>query len=247
MRKRISDAARRNHDRQSRIDFIRANTRLSAPALIPEIKLHLAEESLSLWASTESELDELNLPPPFWAFAWVGGQALARYVIDHPEIVSGKHVLDLGSGSGVIAIASMQAGAAHACAADIDAYSSVAASMNAIANVVPLDITEIDLLDSTPQEFDILLVGDLFYESAMADRVLEFMQRMAAIGADVLVGDPHRCYFPSDMFELAASYDVATSLEIEDDDVKRSNVWRLKAKPTDPDDAGIRCESPISE
>lgn len=224
----IDSAARSGHDRQSRIDFIIANTRLFAPGLVPEVMLHLAEESLPIWERTEVELGEIGLPPPFWAFAWAGGQALARYVIDNPELVAGKRILDLGSGSGLVAIAAMRAGAAHACAADVDAYSSVAASLNALANVVVLDIAETDLLDTTPAEIDVLLVGDLFYERGMSDRVLAFMQRMAAAGAVVLVGDPRRSYFPVDRFETVAHYDVATSREIEDNDIKRADVWRLK-------------------
>ncbi|MBU2580963.1 MAG: 50S ribosomal protein L11 methyltransferase [Alphaproteobacteria bacterium] len=224
----MDNAPHSRRDRQSRVDFIHANTRLFAPGLVPEIKLHLADESLPMWEKTEAELGELNLPPPFWAFAWVGGQALARYVLDNPLLVAGKRVLDLGSGSGIVAIAAMQAGASTACAADIDAYSSVAASLNAHANVVIIDIAETDLLDSTPVDIDVLLVGDLFYERGMSERVFAFIGRMAAAGAVVLVGDPKRSYFPFDLFDTVARYDVATSRDIEDSDVKPADVWRLK-------------------
>ena len=224
----IDGASRPGRDRQSRIHFILANTRLFAPGLVPEVKLHLAEESLPIWEKTEIELDEINLPPPFWAFAWAGGQALARYVLDNPQFVSGKRILDLGSGSGLVAIAAMHAGAAHACAADIDAYSSVAASLNALANVVVLEVSEADLLETTPAGIDVVLVGDLFYERGMSDRVLAFMQRMASAGALVLVGDPRRSYFPVDRFETVAHYEVATTRELEDNEVKRADVWRFK-------------------
>lgn len=221
-------AARSGRDRQSRIDFIRNNTTLLTPALLPEIKLHLADESLPIWEKTEIELDEVNLPPPFWAFAWVGGQALARYVLDNPETARGKRVLDLGSGSGLVAVAVMRAGAAYACAADIDAYSAVAASLNADVNGIRIDTTETDLLDTTPDGFDMVLVGDLFYERGMSERVLAFMERADHAGAVVMVGDPRRSYFPTHRFEPVAEYDVATSRELEDQDIKRAQVWRFK-------------------
>lgn len=224
----IDDAPGSHRDRQSRTDFIRANTRLCSPGLIPEIRLHLADESLAIWEKTEAELAELNLPPPYWAFAWVGGQALARYVLDNPEVVAGKRVLDLGSGSGLVAIAAMRAGALFARAADIDPYSSIAASLNAHANLVALDIVESDLLNTTPAGFDVLLVGDLFYERATAERVLAFIDRISATGTTVLAGDPRRSYFPVARFETVAHYDVVTTRELEDADTKSAAVWRLK-------------------
>lgn len=216
------------HDRQARIDFIRANTKLLAPPLIPQVKLWLAEESLAIWEKTEEDLGRMNLPPPFWAFAWAGGQALARYVLDHPELVAQRSVLDLGSGSGLVAIAAMRAGAASACAADVDPFASAAAHVNSEANAVRIEVVEEDLLDTSPIGYDVLLVGDLFYERGIADRVLSLMERMAAIGATVLVGDPRRSYFPVERFEKLTGYEVPTTRELEDQEIKRAAVWRLK-------------------
>jgi predicted nicotinamide N-methyase len=215
-------------DRRSRTRFVRDNTKLIAPPLVPEVRLHLAEESLPIWEKTEEELGRLNLPPPFWAFAWAGGQALARHVLDHPSLVAGRRVLDLGSGSGLVAVAAMRAGASSACAADTDVFASAAALLNAEANEVVITVLENDLLDLTPANFDVVLVGDLFYERETSERVFAFMERVAASGALILVGDPRRSYFPIQRFDMVASYDVATTRELEDQEIKRAAVWRLK-------------------
>ncbi len=188
----------RPHDPASSLAFIRANTRLLAPPLVPEIRLHLAEESVPIWQKTEEELGEMNVPPPYWAFAWAGGQALARYLLDNPELTAGKRVLDLGSGSGLTAIAAMMAGAASVLAADIDAFALAAAQLNAEANGVAIDTTAEDLLARvTPIAADVVLVGDLFYERQLADRVLAYIEAAAKAGALVLIGDPKRSYFPA--------------------------------------------------
>lgn len=215
-------------DRRSRMAFLRANTKLLVSQLVPEIKLHLAEESLPIWRKTEQELGEMNLPPPFWAFAWAGGLALARYVLDNPSLVAGKRVLDLGSGSGLVAIAAKRAGAAEVLAADVDLFASAAALINAEANAVNLCVTEDDILDTTPSDIDVLLVGDLFYERDLTERVVSFMERTAATGAPVLVGDPRRSYFPAERFVNLARYDVPTTRELEDQEIKRAAVWRWK-------------------
>lgn len=215
-------------DRQSRVAFLRANTKLLVSQFVPEIKLHLAEESLPIWRKTEEELGEMNLPPPFWAFAWAGGLALARYVLDNPSLVAGKRVLDLGSGSGLVAIAAKRAGAAEVLAADVDLFASAAALINAEANAVNLRVTEDDILDTTPSDIDVLLVGDLFYERDLTERVVSFMERMAGTGAPVLVGDPRRSYFPAERFINLARYDVPTTRELEDQEIKRAAVWRWK-------------------
>lgn len=215
-------------DRRSRMAFLRANTKLLVSQLVPEIKLHLAEESLPIWRKTEEELGEMNLPPPFWAFAWAGGLALARYVLDNPSLVAGKRVLDLGSGSGLVAIAAKRAGAAEVLAADVDLFASAAALINAEANAVNLCVTEDDILDTTPSDIDVLLVGDLFYERDLTERVVSFMERTAATGAPVLVGDPRRSYFPAERFVNLARYDVPTTRELEDQEIKRAAVWRWK-------------------
>jgi predicted nicotinamide N-methyase len=213
--------------------LIRANTKLLPVPLVPEIRLHLAEESLPIWRKTEEELGERNLPPPYWAFAWAGGQALARHLIDNPAIAFGVEVLDLGSGSGLTAIAAMRAGATRVLAADIDALALAAIGLNAAANAVAVAATQEDLLAAPPNKvgrrFDLLLVGDLFYERPLAERVLAFIEAARADGAEVLVGDPRRSYFPTDRFRQIAEYQVPVTRELEDAEIKRTAVWRLAA------------------
>jgi predicted nicotinamide N-methyase len=214
--------------------FILANTRLLAVPLVPEIRLHLAEESLPIWQKTEEELDAMNLPPPYWAFAWAGGQALARYLIDNPALVAGRRVLDLGSGSGLAAVAAARAGAAHVLAADIDALAVAAIKLNASANIVELEATSEDMLDAPPDGFDVLLIGDLFYERQLAGRVLAFADAAADRGALVLAGDPRRNYFPQNRFRQLALYPVPVTRELEDAEIKRSAVWRLEVDQRQP-------------
>jgi predicted nicotinamide N-methyase len=207
--------------------FIAANTKLLAPPHVPEIRLHLAEESLPIWQKTEEELGQMNVPPPFWAFAWAGGQALARYLLDHPDEVAGKTVLDLGTGSGLTAIAAKKAGARSVLAADIDPLALASVRLNALANGVAVATTNENLLDRPPAEFGVLLVGDLFYERDLACRVLDYLAAAGRGGARVLVGDPMRSYFPVDRFDRVADYEVAVTRELEDALVKRSSVWAL--------------------
>ncbi len=208
--------------------FIGANTRLLSPPLVPEIRLHLAEESLPIWRKTEEELGEMNVPPPYWAFAWAGGQALARYILDHGRALRARSVLDLGAGSGLTAIAAMQVGAAAVLAADIDAIALAAVRLNAAANAVVVETTAADLLARPPDPaFGVILVGDLFYERALADRVLAFVETAAAGGALVLVGDPQRSYFPRGRFEQVAAYRVPVTRELEDAEIKSTAVWRV--------------------
>lgn len=209
-------------------DFIRANTILTSPPLLPEIKLHLAEQSLPIWQKTEDELGEINVPPPYWAFAWAGGQALARYLLDNPEISRERHVLDLGTGSGINAIAAKMAGASQVLANDIDRLALSAVALNATANSVLIEISPGDLLHLPPQTFGVILVGDLFYERQLADKVLAFIEAAAADGATVLIGDPKRNYFPQGRFTRVADYQVPVSRELEDADVKPTAVWRLQ-------------------
>ena len=214
-------------DEASARTFIAANTRLLAPPLVPEIRLHLAEESVPIWQKTEEELGEMNVPPPYWAFAWAGGQALARYLLDNPALVAGKSVVDLGSGSGLTAIASKMAGAARVRAADIDALALASVRVNAEANGVEVETTREDLLARAPDTWDVVLVGDLFYERELAARVTAYIERAAAAGALVLIGDPKRSYFPAGRFTLAAEYQVPVTRELEDAEIKRTSVWRL--------------------
>ena len=207
-------------------NFIRANTRLHSPPLVPEIRLYLAEESIPIWQKTEEELGVMNIPPPFWAFAWAGGQALARYVLDNPDVCRGRRVLDLGSGSGMTAIAAMKAGAQSVLAADIDGFALAACRANAEANGVVFDVTSEDLLSLPPPVADVVLAGDLFYERGLAERVGAFVDASKAIGAVVLIGDPQRNYFPRGRFTLAGEYEVAVTRELEDSLIKKTAVWR---------------------
>jgi predicted nicotinamide N-methyase len=207
-----------------RARFVLANTKLLAVPLAPEIVLHLAEESLPIWQKTEEELGQINLAPPYWAFAWAGGQALARYVLDTPTC-SGRSVLDLGAGSGLGAIAAKKAGAAQTLAADIDAFAIAAINLNAKVNGVTLETTALDLLANPPATYDVILVGDLFYERHLAERVLAYIDAARCAGAEVLVGDPRRSYFPSHRFRQVAEYAVAVTRELEDADVKHTAVW----------------------
>jgi predicted nicotinamide N-methyase len=216
--------------------FIREHTQLLSPPLVPEIKLHLAAESLPIWQSTEEALAERNVPPPYWAFAWAGGQALARYLLDRPDRVRGKRVLDLGAGSGLTAIAARIAGAADVLANDIDALAQAAMALNADANGVTLRLSTDDLLaadDPAPHliSVDVLLIGDLFYEKPLAERVLAFADRAAGRGILALTGDPQRSYFPIQRFVALEAYSVPVTRELEDSDIKRTTVWALTAAP----------------
>lgn len=213
-------------DPQSLANFIKANTELLAPPLVPEILLHLAAESLPIWQKTEEQLGEMNVPPPFWAFAWAGGQAAARYLLDTPDICRGLPVLDLGSGSGISAIAAAKTGAAHVLAADIDALALAACGLNGKANNVHIDVTEVDLLARPGPKEGVVIVGDLFYERELADRVLGFIDAAKLAGCTVLIGDPQRSYFPRDRFEKLIEYQVPVTRELEDAEIKRTAVWR---------------------
>jgi predicted nicotinamide N-methyase len=210
-----------------RTAFIRANTAVMAPPLVPEVRLHLAHEAVPIWQKTEEELGEIGLPPPFWAFAWAGGQALARHLLDHPDIVRGRRVVDLASGSGLVGIAAMKAGADHVLAADIDGFAVTAIALNATGNDVALDITADDLLAADPPACDVILVGDLFYEKSLAERVYAWLRLADAHGAAVLIGDPGRSYLPRAKLEKLAEYAVPVTRELEDAEIKRTAVWRL--------------------
>ena len=207
--------------------FILANTRLQPVPHAPEISLWLADEVTPIWRLTEEELGQMGLPPPFWAFAWAGGQGLARWLLDNPAEVAGKRVLDLAAGSGLVGIAAMQAGAASVLCADIDPFCGAAVALNAAANGVSLDFTDADLLDAPPPDVDVICAGDVFYEQPMAGRVLAWLSAAAGRGVRVLVGDPLRTYFPKQGFERLAEYAVSTTRELEDDAVKRTRVWTL--------------------
>jgi len=208
-------------------DFIAANTRLQTVPHAPEISLWLADEITPLWRLTEEELGAMGLPPPFWAFAWAGGQALARWLLDHPDQVAGKRVIDLATGSGLVAVAAMKAGAASVLAADIDPFCAAAVAANATSNGVEIAFTDVNLLDAPPPPADLICAGDVFYEKPMAEAVLLWLKQAQANGTRVIVGDPGRTYFPKSGLTLLAEYTVPTTRELEDQEVKRSRVWSL--------------------
>ncbi|WP_254600801.1 methyltransferase [Caulobacter sp. S45] len=208
--------------------FVLENTRLQRPPHTPEIALHLADEVTPLWRLTEERLGELGLPPPFWAFAWAGGQALARYVLDHPDVVAGRRVLDFATGSGLVAIAAMKAGAASARGCDIDGVCAAAVALNAQANDVQVAFTCADLLDGPPpREAQVILAGDICYERPVAERVEAWLRTAQAGGATVLIGDPGRTYLPHARLQRLAEYQVQTTRELEDQEVKRTAVYAL--------------------
>ncbi|KZD01900.1 nicotinamide N-methyase [Oceanibaculum pacificum] len=210
--------------------FILDNTKLGATALVPEIRLYLAAAALPLWEMTEAALERTGLPPPYWAFAWPGGQAIARLLLDRPELVRGKIVLDLGAGGGIGGIAAMQSGAVRVQGNDIDAFALAALALNAAANGVSVETIGADLLDRPAPRCDLILAGDLCYEKPMAGRVLAWLRAASAAGTLVLLGDPGRAYAPSDGLEKLVEYDVPVSLDLEDREIRQTAVWRVLAR-----------------
>ena len=206
--------------------FIRANTRVTNAPGLP-IRLYTADELTPIWEATEKDLAEANVAPPFWAFPWAGGQALARYVLDHPETVRGKRVLDLASGSGLVAIAAALAGAAEVIANDIDPMCEAAVALNAELNHVSIAYLAGNLLDGDPPDFDVILAADVFYEQTPAKQFHAMLERCRANGSTILAGDPGRTYFPRDAFRQVAEYAVETTTEIENHPVKSARVWTL--------------------
>jgi len=209
------------------VAFIRAETRLRPVPHAPEILLHVADEATELWQKTEEELGEIGLPPPFWAFAWAGGQALARYVLDHPDTVRGRRVLDFASGSGLVAIAAVKAGAAQVTACDIDSFAIAAIGVNAEANGVALTPFQADIVGQDG-EWDTVLAGDICYERDLAERVTNWLLDLSRRGATVLIGDPGRSYLPRERLEMLAAYEVPVTRTLEDSDIKKSSVWRFR-------------------
>lgn len=208
--------------------FIRDNTALISPPLVPEVRLHLATEVVPLWRKTEEELEAEGVPPPYWAFAWAGGQALARHVLDHPEAVRNKSVMDFGSGSGLVAIAAVKAGAREVVAADIDVFAGAAITMNAQANAAAVIVETADVIGSA-RAFDTILVGDMCYERPLAERLMVWLTDCARRGALVLLGDPGRSYFPKSGVEKLDTYRVQTTRELEDREIRETSVYRLLA------------------
>ncbi|HEX8165050.1 MAG TPA: methyltransferase [Beijerinckiaceae bacterium] len=211
-----------------RAAFIRANTRVLPVPHAPEIVLHVADEATELWRKTEEELGALGQPPPVWAFAWAGGQALARYLLDHPQEVAGRRVLDFASGSGLVAIAAARAGAATVEASDIDAFAVAAMELNGAANRVAIAPRLADLV-GTDEGWEVALAGDIFYERDTAEGVAGWLSGLSRRGAAVLVGDPGRSYLPRERLDQVAEYEVPVTRALEDAEIKRSGVWRLRS------------------
>jgi len=213
--------------------FVLETTTPRPVPFVPEVLLYQAGEALELWERTEVRAGTTGLPPPFWAFAWAGGQALARFVLDHAALITGRHVLDLAAGSGLVAVAAMKAGAASAVGNEVDELAVAAIGLNAAANdvaVIPLlsDLTaDISALDTLPAP-TVVLAGDVFYDRAMSALVLPLLHRWAGDGALVLVGDPGRAYLPGDGLEPLARYDVPVMRSLEDRDVRATAVLRVK-------------------
>nr|WP_316656725.1 methyltransferase [uncultured Gellertiella sp.] len=208
--------------------FILDNTSLLSPPHVPELQLHLATEVHDLWLKTESELEEIGLPPPFWAFAWAGGQGLARHVLDHPQLVRGRRVVDFASGSGLVAIAAKLAGAAEVLASDIDPWTEHAIRLNAAANGVEIAFSGEDLIGRA-LDADLLLAGDVFYDKAFAGALVPWFDALVLAGVEILAGDPGRSYLPREKLEPLATYEVPVTRVLEDSEVKRTTVFRYGA------------------
>ncbi|PVB61513.1 methyltransferase [Labrenzia sp. 011] len=217
------------------IDFIRRETRIRPVPHAEEIRLHVADEAMALWQKTEEDLGELGLAPPFWAFAWAGGQGLARYILDTPDLVRGRRVLDFACGSGLVGIAAMMAGATSCHAVDIDPFALAAAGLNAELNGVALSLEMADITASPPPDADIVFCGDVFYDRAMADKVTGLLDRLLERGTDVLVGDPGRSCLPKTRLTELAVYNVPVVGALEDNEIKRTCVYRMKSEQVLPE------------
>jgi predicted nicotinamide N-methyase len=209
--------------------FILRNARLRPVPGLEDIQLYLADEALVLWHAVQVETGDPDTPLPYWAFAWGGGLALGRYLLSHAEAVAGRRVFDLASGSGLCAIAAMRAGAAEATAADIDPFAITAITLNARANRCRVAAIRGDILDDDPPDADVILAGDCWYEARLAERVLPWLERARNRGIEVLVGDPGRRYLPTDQLVELAVYDVRTTTDLEDLELKQGRVYRLQA------------------
>ncbi|HXI79511.1 MAG TPA: 50S ribosomal protein L11 methyltransferase [Verrucomicrobiae bacterium] len=207
--------------------LIARHTRLRPVEGVTGIRLHLADDAAPVWRATEAALGISGAPIPFWAFAWAGGLAIARYLEEHPDEVAGKQVIDLATGSGLCALVAMRLGAAGATGIDVDPFAEAALALNARANGVRVGFIGRDLLDEEPPPADVLLAGDTWYEGPLAERVLPWLRRAAATGTRVLVGDPGRRYLPADGLVQLAAYDVRTTTQLEDRDIVRGRVFTL--------------------
>jgi predicted nicotinamide N-methyase len=206
--------------------FVRLHARLAPVPFVPEVRLHQADEPIGLWELTEGEFRS-EQPPPFWAFAWAGGQALARYLLDNPEVVRGREVLDIGSGSGIVAIAAAKAGASRVVAAEIDHFAAAAIALNAPLNGAVITVETRDLLDRAAAGWGVALAGDICYEEPMSSRAMALLRRIAARGRPALLGDPGRAYLPKDGLAELARYTVPTSRELEARESSEGVVWQV--------------------
>jgi predicted nicotinamide N-methyase len=209
--------------------FVLRNTRLRPVPGLEGIRLHLADEVLVLWHAAQIETEDPDAALPYWAFAWAGGLAIGRHLQVHPEVVAGRRVFDLASGSGLCAIAAMRAGASSVTGADIDSHAAAAINLNARANGCRMTVVHGDVLNDEPPDVDVILAGDCWYEAPLAERVLPWLQRAAARGIDIVVGDPGRRYLPADALVELARYDVQTTTELEDLNQKLGRVYAMRA------------------
>ena len=212
--------------------FVLRHTRLRPVPGLEEIRLHLADEVLPLWHAMQLETNDPDAALPYWAFAWSGGLAIGRYLRQHPEVVAGRRVFDLASGSGLCAVAALRAGAATVTAADIDRFAAAAIELNAKANRQRIAVHLGDVLDDEPPDVDVVLAGDCWYDADLAARVLPWLQSVCDRGIDVLVGDPGRRYLPAAELVALATYDVRTTTELEDLDHKQGRVYRMRSAAT---------------
>ncbi|WP_312846819.1 class I SAM-dependent methyltransferase [Stappia sediminis] len=210
-----------------RKNFIKAETAILPVPHAPEIRLHLADEAMALWEKTEEELGAMGLPPPFWAFAWAGGQALARYILDNPDIVAGKRVFDFAAGSGLVGIAAAKAGASNVAASEIDDYAIAAIELNAELNGVQLETAATDITAGKLPEAEVMFCGDVFYEKSMADRITAFLDRLTGRGVPVYIGDPGRSYLPKERLERLATYEIQVIRSLEDSEIKKTSVFKF--------------------
>ena len=218
---------------EERRALILATTALVPAPFVPEVRLHMGGDAMPLWERAALADERLPVPPPYWAWPWAGGQALARYVVDHPEVVADRTVLDVGAGGGIVAIAAARAGAARVTAVDIEPYAIEACRLNAAANDVTIELEERDPVDAD-DGWDVVLAGDVWYEAALADHMAPWLRRLASRGADVLTGDLGRAYLPTDGLEELARYVVPTLVDLEDVPEKEARVLRFTRRRRSP-------------